>query len=51
MHPHLFKKKIWKRAKGLELLAQELLHDNQYTFRIYNILQTSIKVEDVARNL
>ena len=31
-----------KCSKGLELSAQELLHDNQYTFGTKNILQTSI---------
>ena len=29
-------------SKGLEISAQELLHDNQYTFRTWNIIQTSI---------
>ena len=29
-------------SKGLELSAQELLHDNQCTFRTWNILQNSI---------
>ena len=37
----LFRNQFLSGSKGLELSAQELLHNNQYTFRAYNILQTS----------
>ena len=38
----LFRNQFLAYSKGLELSGQELLHDNQYTFRTWNILQTSI---------
>ena len=38
----LFRNQFLACSKGLELSAQELLHDNQYTFRTKNILQTFI---------
>ena len=38
----LFRNELLACSKGLDLSAQELLHDNQYPFRILNILQTSI---------
>ena len=38
----LFRNQFLACSKGLELSAQELLHDNQYTFRTYNILQTCV---------
>ena len=38
----LFRNQFLACSKGLELSAQELLHDNQYTFRTQNILQTFI---------
>ena len=38
----LFRNQFLACSKGLELSGQELLHDNQYTFRTWNILQTSI---------
>ena len=46
----LFRNQFLAYPKGVELLAQELLHDNQYTFRTQKFSKPPL-VEEVPGNL